>query len=233
MERDPYQSEYVLHSLAAAVAVGLAAFLSEDSSGDLFPLVAATVAFSMSFAFLQLLPRITVTRGSLPRMSSPTSRQLILFVGIAALALGFSVTDSRWRDQAPALYQWIEMIGFILIAVSVLGQHLFTHHHAPFTAGLFGCLGAAGVGAQSGELTMTLTAFVWGIAIFVSRSIPPSGSTKIVRISAHPAYRWWYEGRPVLRTWAICGLLLSSIPLADVAERLQAAGYFPILMRVP
>lgn len=233
MERDPQQLDFFLHSLAAAVAIGVAAHLGADSSQGFFPVVAATVAFCMTFAFLQILPRIRMERGSLPWMSKPTPRQLVLFGGISALAIGVSVTDSEWREEAPAFYQWIELIGFMLIVVAVVGQHLFAHHKASLTAGLFGCVGAAGVGAQSGELTMTLMAFVWGIALFVAGSLPPSGSPKIVRIDMHPAYRWWYEGRPALRTWVTSALLLSSVPLAELAERLQAAGYLPILAHLP
>jgi uncharacterized membrane protein len=233
MERDTHQLDCFLHSLAAAVAVGVSAYLSEDSTGDVFPFVAAVVAFSMSFAFFQLLPRIRLVSGSLPQMSSPTLRQLLVFAGIVALALGLSVTDSSWRTEAPVLYQWIEMIGFILIIVSILGQHFYTRRYASYTAGLFGCLGAAGVGAQSGELVLTLAALVWGVAIVTAASARPSSSNKIVRIEVHPAYHWWYEGRPVLRTWVIAGLMLSSIPLADGAEHLQAAGYLPIFLRLP
>jgi hypothetical protein len=233
MERDPQQLDFFLHALAAAVAMGVAAYLSEGSSQGFFPLVAASVAFCMTFAFLQLLPRIRVEKGSLPWMSRPTPRQLVLFGGIAALAIGVSVTDSEWREEAPALYEWIELIGFLLIVVCVVGQHFYAHRKATLTMGLFGCLGAAGVGAQSGELTMTLMAFVWGIALFVAGSMPPSGSLKVVRISMHPAYRWWYEGRPALRTWVTSALLLSSVPLAELAERLQAAGYLPIIARLP
>jgi hypothetical protein len=139
----------IIQSLALGLAMGAAAHLSEDASRGLFPLIAGAVAFGLSFTFLELARGLTLRNAT--QISAGGTPWLILLFGIASLSAAAAVTDSRWRWEAPRLYEWIEITGFILIALCVIGQRFYVRELAPTTVAFFGCLGAAGVGAQSGK----------------------------------------------------------------------------------
>jgi hypothetical protein len=226
------QLENFMHAAAVAVAAGVAAHLSEDASGGMFPVIAAVVAFSMGFSFLQLAPGFALgVRDAVQALAAPSRSQMLL-LGSGGWGLAVAVTDSRWRWDAPWLYECIEGVGVVLIAASVIGQRLYASKLAPGAVAFLGCLGAAGVGAQSGGLLLTALALAGAFALLVTIPRPTPVAANVVHLHA-PRRRTWNDAGPARQGWLMAGLLFSAVPLADIAERLQASGYFPVLLRLP
>jgi hypothetical protein len=157
--------------------------------------------------------------------SMPTQQQV--FAGLAFMT-AVLVTDSRWRAEAHEFYEMIELVGVILIATCVLGRSWYLYRPRwPGPAGksieagplyLFSCLGAAGVAAQTGGLLATLVGFMVGTFIFSHlREIPmPHGTQRPTPPKIDPSVYFF-----------------AAVPLADLAEQMQAAGLLPVLLLLP
>jgi hypothetical protein len=209
------------NAMTVGTAFGCEAWLSDH--GAFMSLALGGLSFTISailFTLAEDLPRLAPTIATFA-----FGKQHLVPLGIVVLAPAVLVTDSRWRADAPHLYEMIELTGVLMIAICVLGrswcQHRPLSHPRPALVSspsifLFTCLGAAGVAAQSGGLLLTLMGFLAGTFIFSPLPKLDSATSQF--------------GRSAIDHTA---LLFAAIPLADLTEALQAAGHLPVLLRLP
>lgn len=187
---------------------------------------------------------------------------LCLVAGIGVI----SVAHSAWESGSLA-HEWIEWFGVALIVFCIIGRTWSTLYiggkktrelvqHGPYSMSrnplyLFTFLGAAGMGAQLGSLTLALvTAFIaW--AVF---SIVVMKEEQALRAKFGKPYRTYLQRVPrffpkfslfrdletvevrpklVRRTFVDACIFLLSMPVAESFEYLQDHGILPILYRLP
>jgi hypothetical protein len=81
------------------------------------------------------------------------------------------------------------------------------------------------------SLLLTAIGLAGGIAFFAAAQISPSKIVHLRNLSAN--HVWGKDHQAARRRWLASGLLFVAVPVADMAERLQTAGYLPVLLRLP
>jgi hypothetical protein len=211
--------QLVANALTVGAAFGCEAWLS--GYGAILSIIIGGLCFILS-AFL------FATAQDLPRLARPIAACVLgkrqqVFSGLGLLVVAVLVTDSRWRADAPEVYEVIELGGALMIAACFFGRTWFHKRRlASITSSratdsgqvfLFTCLGVAGMAAQSGGLLITFMAFMAATFIF----------SPLQQFGEHA------PSRQLDRT----AFLFLAIPIADGAEWLQAAGHLPVLVRLP
>jgi protein-S-isoprenylcysteine O-methyltransferase Ste14 len=193
-------------------------------------------------------------------------RRRSVALGLAAVMAVSLFTGSVWNDEEP-LRAVIEALGLVMIAIAVVGrawcslyiggrkaEELVTT--GPYSVSrnplyVFSFIGAFGVGAQSGSLTLGLVFLVATMAIFIPliareesylanamprlfaayRSMTPRlwprpalwRSPKEITIRPDLFLRTLFDGLPFVAAW----------PLFEGIEALQRSGLVPLLARWP
>lgn len=193
-------------------------------------------------------------------------RKLVLFLLLLAGIALISVTASTWRSGS-FQHELIEWIGIGLIVFCIIGRIWSSMYiggrktkelvqYGPYSISrnplyLFTFLGAAGVGAQFGSLSLAfLTAFVawtvFSIVVIKEEQALLAKFGKPYRNYLNRVPRFFpklglfrdletVEVRPkiVRRTALDACFFLLSLPLAETFEHIQNDGYLPILFRLP
>jgi len=194
-------------------------------------------------------------------------RKQVVALGIAFWVLLLLFTQSRWRAAAPHLHALIEIAGLVLILVCIVGRTWSTLYIGGYkkrelvTAGpysvvrnplyLFTCIGAAGIGAQTGSALIASLFAAGALAIFtvVSRheeaylaaTFPADFAAYAARVPRFwPRLSQWKEAdelrvKPhlVRRTFLDACLFLLAVPAAYLLAWLQRLGQFPVLLDLP
>jgi protein-S-isoprenylcysteine O-methyltransferase Ste14 len=111
-------------------------------------------------------------------------RKQVLALGTVVWVLLLLFTQSRWRTAAPHLHALIEIAGFVLILVCILGRTWCTLYiggqkqrelvtKGPYSVVrnplyLFTLFGAAGIGALSGSMVMAAICAGFATVVFLS-----------------------------------------------------------------
>lgn len=195
-----------------------------------------------------------------------TIRKLVLFAAIALGVFIFAVTNSRYPSGG-TIHEMIEWFGIVLIVVCILGRTWASLYIGgrkidelvtvgPYSTMrnplyFFSFLGAAGVGAQTGSITVAL---ICGLIAYVVFCIVVLQEEKLLLERYGEPYRsfmaqvprffpnpklWRDEPtltiRPprVLMTFADALVFLLAVPVAEGFEHLQDIGVFPVLFLLP
>ena len=189
--------------------------------------------------------------------------RLTLAVGLGILLF----TGSAWRTRAPAIHDLISQLGVLLILLCIVGRTWCTLYiggmkktqlvtEGPYSLVrnplyLFTIIGAAGVGAQAGSLTMTLglsllVAMVfYAVALqeeaFLAETFGSAYQTYADRVPLFfPRFTTWQDAdqltispRLVRRTFMDALPFLIAVPANDLIELLQDDKWLPVLVRLP
>ena len=198
--------------------------------------------------------------------SVQTIRKIVLLLAVMVGFVALTVTASRWAEMSAVRYA-IEWIGVVLIVVCIVGRTWSSFYIGgrknreivrigPYSVSrnplyLFSFIGAAGVGAQFGSLTIAL--FCVLIAWLVFRLVVNKeeraltaryGDTYRAYVAEVPRFlprlSLWknvdtltISPRSVMMTFLDACIFLLAIPLADGIRFLQHAGYLPVLLQLP
>ncbi|KAB2912832.1 MAG: isoprenylcysteine carboxylmethyltransferase family protein [Hyphomicrobiaceae bacterium] len=193
-------------------------------------------------------------------------RKLVLRVGVALCCVVLLITQSAWRVSNPLVYDLIHRTGLALIVVCILGRTWCTLYIGgskkrqlvtlgPYSVVrnplyMFTIIGAAGIGAQAGSLSMTLllAALVTAIFSVVTRQEEQflaatfrdeftAYAARVPRLLPRPTL--WREAdellvRPhlVRRTFLDACLFLLAVPVSDVIDWLQQVQWLPVLFHL-
>jgi protein-S-isoprenylcysteine O-methyltransferase Ste14 len=195
-----------------------------------------------------------------------TIRKAVLFGGIVAGTALIAVTTST-HPGGGRTHEFIEWVGIVLIVTCILGRTWTSLYiggrkieqlvqNGPYSMCrnplyFFSVLGAAGVGAQVGTVTLAVLCAViaWAVFAVVVRQEERLLSDRYGADFAEyrqsvprflPSLRLWRDEpsltirQPrVLRTFADALLFLLSVPIAELFEALQGAGLLPVLLHLP
>ena len=193
-------------------------------------------------------------------------RKAVLFGGIIAGTALIAVTTSTHRSGGHT-HEMIEWAGVVLIVTCILGRTWTSLYiggrkieqlvqNGPYSVCrnplyFFSILGAAGVGAQVGTVTLALLCAAIAFAVFsvVVRQEERLLGERYGEAFAEyrrnvprflPNLRLWRDEptltirQPrVVRTFADALLFLLSVPLAELFEALQESGILPVLFHLP
>jgi len=193
-------------------------------------------------------------------------RKLLLaaFGVCAATALLF--VDSLWRYAWNDFYKVIEWAGFALIIVCVLGRTWCTCYiggkknkvlieHGPYSLVrnplyVFSVIGAAGIGAQFGSLTialllplvttLVLRSVVQKEEVELAKRFGQSYGAYVARVPRFlPRLSLWQDLDEltlrhdlVAKTLLQASLFLLAIPFAEAVEKAQQLGWLPVVLRL-
>ncbi|MGH6861797.1 MAG: methyltransferase family protein [Phyllobacterium sp.] len=200
----------------------------------------------------------------LPRVQRARKRALFTIVFLFVCILPF--VRSLWDWQGP-VQEWIENIGFSLVLVAIVGrcwaslyiggrkiQELVTH--GPFSIVrnplyVFSFVGAIGMGACSGSITLATLFFVLSFVVFrrvVSREEAALRAIFGQEYIAYcrsvprfiPDFRLWdaparleIEPARVIRTLFDAAPFVLAMPLFELLGDLQLEGILPVLLHLP
>ena len=195
-----------------------------------------------------------------------TIRKAVLLAGLIAGAALAAITSSTYPTGEP-VHETIEWIGIVLIVTCILGRTWASLYiggrkvnnlvqEGPYSVCrnplyFFSIIGAAGVGAQMGSITLALLCA--GIAIFVfsvvviqeERLLEQTHGAAFSKYKARvprflPNPRLWKDVPTltvhqlrVVRTFVDALIFLMSVPAAETIEALQETGYLPVLLHLP
>ena len=210
-------------------------------------------------------PSRTVTHLDLHRLQR--KRKRVLAVGTLVGLVLLSVTDSAWRLHWQQVHSTIQWCGLMLILICILGRTWVTVYigglkkRALVTKGpysvvrnplyLFTLLGAAGIGALFGSLTLVAVSTGFATVVFLSVlrqeeqflmvAFPrefPEYVARVPRLLPRPSV--WKDAdhlivqpQLVRRTFLDASLFLMAVPLAELIDLAQNAQLLPILLRLP
>lgn len=198
--------------------------------------------------------------------SVQTIRKIVLLLAVAVGAVAFTVTASRWTE--PSIVRSVmEWLGIFLVVVCILGRTWSSFYIGgrknqeivrigPYSVCrnplyLFSFIGAAGVGAQFGSLTVIVfcVAIAWLVFYLVVRKEERAltaryGDTYRAYTAEVPRFlprlSLWKNVdtltislRAVMMTFLDACVFLVAIPMADGIRFLQQAGYLPVLLQLP
>jgi protein-S-isoprenylcysteine O-methyltransferase Ste14 len=193
-------------------------------------------------------------------------RKTILMVAVLAAAVVFALTDSAYPPGSVARHA-VRWLGHGLILISILGRTWSSLYvggrkmselvtDGPYSVVrnplyVFSILGAAGIGAQGGSLTLALAGACVGLLVF--RMV--AQQEEILLLARHglsyasylkrvprfiPNPRLWHDEETltirqsrVVATFADALLFLLAAPLAKACEYLHMAEILPILASLP
>jgi protein-S-isoprenylcysteine O-methyltransferase Ste14 len=193
-------------------------------------------------------------------------RKIVLLLAMAVGVVAFTVTASRWAEMSGIRYA-IEWIGVFLIVVCIVGRTWSSLYIGgrknseivrigPYSVSrnplyLFSFIGAAGIGAQFGSLTIVVVcvAIAWLVFRLVVHKeeralLARYGDTYRAYMADVPRFLPRFSGwrnvdtltirpRSVMMTFLDACVFLLAIPLADGIRFLQHAGYLPVLLQLP
>jgi protein-S-isoprenylcysteine O-methyltransferase Ste14 len=193
-----------------------------------------------------------------------TIRKLRMLLAIATVGTLFVFGAARWSEP---IHEMIEWAGLVLIFICIGGRcwcALYIggrKNHELVTTGpysitrnplyLFSIVGATGVGAQFGGISIALLAglFVTIIHLLVVRQeerllLAQHGEIYRQYLAEVPRLlpdflRWndvdviEVQPRPVVTTFLDACLFLASVPIAESLEYFQRLGYIHIFLRLP
>lgn len=194
-------------------------------------------------------------------------RKYTLRLGVALGVCALFLTDSRWRLEAPAVHDLIVRIGVLLILLCIAGRTWCTLYIGGLkkvqlvTLGpyslvrnplyVFTIIGVAGVGAQTGGITMTvglalLVAIVfYAVALqeqaFLADAFGDEYRAYAARVPLFfPRFSTWQEAdqlvvspKLVRRTFMDASLFLLAIPLNDLIKWLQDHDWLRVFAHLP
>ena len=191
-------------------------------------------------------------------------RKIVLLLAVASIGALFIFGGSWW---SPDVEDAIELVGRLLIVICILGRTWCSLYiggrktsrlvtAGPYSVSrnplyVFSIIGAAGIGAQLGAISVAILAAVFaGIvhslvvsqeervmlashgdvfrdyAARVPRFLPRLSGWKNVEMLEVPP-------RAVVTTFFDACFFLAAIPLAEFFEQLQRSGFIPVLLRLP
>ncbi len=190
----------------------------------------------------------------------------MLRIGIVLCGVVLLITQSAWRIGNPFIYDLIQRTGLALIVVCILGRTWCTLYIGgskkrqlvtlgPYSVVrnplyMFTIIGAAGIGAQAGSLTMTLllAALVTAVFSVVTRQeeqfLAATFRDEFAAYAARVPRLWprptlWREAdellvrpRLVRRTFLDACLFLLAVPISDVVDWLQQIQLLPVLLHL-
>jgi protein-S-isoprenylcysteine O-methyltransferase Ste14 len=194
-------------------------------------------------------------------------RKYVLRLGIGLCVGLLLFTDSSWRTQDPNVHELIRWVGVALILLCILGRTWCTLYIGglkkkqlvmlgPYSVVrnplyVFTIIGAAGIGAQAGSLTMLVlfaalvTAVFYMVALqeqaFLAATFGDDYAAYAKRVPLFvPRLSAWQEAdqlivNPVLvrQTFRDASLFLLAIPANALIDGLQDGGWVPVLLRLP
>ncbi len=198
--------------------------------------------------------------------SVQTVRKIVLLLAVIIGVLAIAVTASRWADMS-MIRNAIEWCGVLLIVVCIVGRTWSSFYIGgrknreivrlgPYSVSrnplyLFSFIGAAGVGAQFGSLTIALICVL--LAWLVFRPVVNKEEQALMARYGDPYRAYMAEvprflprlslwqnvdtltisPRSVMMTFLDACVFLLAIPLAEGIRLLQHAGYLPVLLQLP
>jgi protein-S-isoprenylcysteine O-methyltransferase Ste14 len=207
---------------------------------------------------------MTLADGSVDIGSVQTIRKIVLLIAVAVLTTLFIVGGPRWPAHVDNAIEWV---GRGLIVICILGRTWCSLYiggrktsrlvmTGPYSVSrnplyVFSMLGAAGIGAQLGSVSVAILAgvFAWIVHILVVMQeerlmLAAHGETfrdyeaRVPRFL--PRLSGWknveileVQPRAVVTTFFDACIFLAAIPLAEFFEHFQRTGIIPILLRLP
>ena len=197
---------------------------------------------------------------------SQARRKLVIAASVLFAVVFLIVAVSEWEDGS-AMHEGIEWAGFALIVICILGRTWSTlfiggrKNSALTTDGpysvsrnplyLFSIIGAPGVGAQFGSLTVALVCgffawvvFLWTVWREEAALLATFGDNyrqymaRVPRFLPKPAL--WHSPPAltvnpglIVTTFFDAAIFLAAIPIAELFEWLHEIGALPTLLVVP
>lgn len=191
--------------------------------------------------------------------------QTLRKISLAILGLGVAFllpfVCSVWLHTNPLFYSQIDHVGILLIFISIIGRCWCTLYiggrkkttivvTGPYSIVrnplyIFTVIGAAGIGAQTGSLLITLACALLVAAVFFATTLQEEAFLRAAHGTEFDDYssrvaRFWpnfsnYRDLPLLsvqpqllaRTLAESSLLLVAIPAVDMIEVAREFGWLP------
>ena len=193
-------------------------------------------------------------------------RKIVLFAAAGIGVFVFAVTNSRYPSGG-TIHEMIEWIGIVLIVLCILGRTWASLYiggrkidelvtAGPYSVSrnplyFFSILGAAGIGAQVGSITLALICGALAFAVFLVVVAQEEAllldiygkryrgyMAKVPRFL--PNISLWRDERTltirpprVLTTFGDALMFLLAVPLAEGFEYLQEIGAIPVLLILP
>jgi protein-S-isoprenylcysteine O-methyltransferase Ste14 len=206
----------------------------------------------------------TLADGSIDIGSVQTIRKIVFLLGVGVLTALFIVGASRWSINVEDGIEWA---GIGLIVIAIVGRTWCSLYiggrktsllvtTGPYSVSrnplyVFSIIGAIGIGAQLGTISVAVLAgvFAWLVHILVviqEERLLRASHGEAFRDYAARVPRFWprlsawsnvdlLEVRPrnVVITFFDACIFLAAVPLAEVFEYLQHTGVLPVLLRLP
>ena len=191
-------------------------------------------------------------------------RKAALWIGVAMCIGLLLVSQSAWQTSAPHVYQFIQRVGILLILICILGRTWCTLYiggvkkkelvtQGPYSVVrnplyFFTLIGAMGIGAQAGSITMVVFLVIAVASVFyfvvlqeeafLATTFGSDFAAYAARVPRFlPRLSVWQEAdqlvvkpRLVRRTFLDASLFLLAVPFCDVIERMHALGWLPVLL---